>query len=61
MVLMRQCFAQTLLSLEEYPLNGMVSPCLIASHGVVPLSIVSVIPDIIQVSSGITVVDRDIH
>ena len=45
-----QMYAQTLVTLEENPLNGMVSPSLMGSCGVVPLSIVSVIPDIIEVS-----------
>ncbi len=44
-------YAQTLLTLEENPLNGMCSPSLMGSHGVVPLTIISVIPDIIQVGS----------
>ena len=35
-------------SLERNPLNGMVSPPLMGSSGVVPLSIISVIPDIMK-------------
>lgn len=45
-------YAQALLTLEENPLNGLCSPGIMASHGVVPLSIISVIPDIIQVSQS---------
>lgn len=44
-----QIYAQTLLTLEDNPLNGLVSPCLAGSSGVVSLSIISVIPDIIEV------------
>lgn len=43
-------FAQALLALDDgRPLNGLVSPKLLGSCGVVPLTIISVIPDIIQV------------
>jgi hypothetical protein len=38
-----------MLTLETNPLNGMCSPPLMGSSGVIPLSIVSVIPDIMQV------------
>ncbi|ORX36040.1 hypothetical protein BD324DRAFT_629933 [Kockovaella imperatae] len=41
-------YAQALLSLEGHPLNGLVSPPLVGSCGVINLSIISVIPDIIQ-------------
>ena len=43
-----QIFAQTLLPLADKPLKGVVSPALVGSTGVVPLSIISVIPDIIE-------------
>ena len=43
-------YAQCLLTLEENPLNGLCSPPLMGSHGVVPLTVISVIPDIIQVN-----------
>lgn len=42
-------YAQTLVTLEENPLSGLCSPGLMGSHGVVPLTIISVIPDIIEV------------
>lgn len=47
--MVRQVYAQALLAIESYPLNGMVSPPLFGAHGVVPLTVISVIPDIIQV------------
>ena len=34
---------------HDRPLNNLVSPPLVPSAGVVPLTIISVIPDIIQV------------
>lgn len=44
----RQIFYDVLLTLESDPMAGLVSPPLLASTGVIPLSIVSVIPDIIK-------------
>lgn len=43
-----QIYGQALLALEDNSIRGMVSPSLMASSGVIPLTIVSVIPDIIQ-------------
>lgn len=40
-------YAQALLALDKDILNGMVSPSLMGSTGVVPFTIISVIPDII--------------
>jgi hypothetical protein len=40
------------LTLEDNPINGLVSPSLAGATGVVPLSIISVIPDIIEVGSA---------
>lgn len=45
-------YGQALVALEEDSLKGLVSPCLSGSTGVVPLSIISVIPDIIQVKKS---------
>jgi hypothetical protein len=39
-------YAQALLTLADDPLRGAVSPPLLGSTGVVPLSIISVVPDI---------------
>ncbi|CEQ39387.1 SPOSA6832_00904 [Sporobolomyces salmonicolor] len=44
----RQIYYEALCTLEKDPLVGLVSPSLMGSTGVIPLSIVSVIPDIIQ-------------
>ncbi|KAI5477424.1 hypothetical protein MNV49_006416 [Pseudohyphozyma bogoriensis] len=41
-------YADVLLTIEKDPLAGLVSPPLLGSTGVIPLSIVSVIPDIID-------------
>jgi hypothetical protein len=41
------------LTLEDNPINGLVSPPLSGSTGIVPLSIISVIPDIIEVTHGV--------
>lgn len=43
-----QIYHDVLLTLEQDPMAGLVSPPLLASTGVVPLSIISVIPDIIK-------------
>lgn len=43
-----QMFADCLLTLQRDPLAGLVSPPLIGSEGTIPLSIVSVIPDIMN-------------
>ncbi|WWC60775.1 uncharacterized protein I303_103351 [Kwoniella dejecticola CBS 10117] len=48
-------FAQSLLPLNTDPLKNLVSPSLIGSCGVIPLSIISVIPDIIQHHADIIV------
>ncbi|GAA5960569.1 hypothetical protein JCM21900_002846 [Sporobolomyces salmonicolor] len=41
-------YYEALCTLEKDPLVGLVSPSLMGSTGVIPLSIISVIPDIIQ-------------
>ncbi|KAL7424757.1 hypothetical protein Q5752_000441 [Cryptotrichosporon argae] len=41
-------YAQALRALDSNPLNGLVSPPLMGASGVTPLTIISVIPDIIQ-------------
>ncbi|EJU00489.1 hypothetical protein DACRYDRAFT_116999 [Dacryopinax primogenitus] len=41
-------YADVLLCLERDPMSGLVSPPLLGSTGVIPLSIISVIPDIMQ-------------
>lgn len=41
-----KCFSDAILSLERQPLAGLVSPSLMGSHGVVPLTIISTLPDI---------------
>ena len=43
-----QVYNEVLTTLEERPLAGLVSPPLLGSSGVIPLSIVSVIPDIMR-------------
>ncbi|KAF7968391.1 hypothetical protein HWV62_30667 [Athelia sp. TMB] len=43
-----QIYAETLRTLEHDPLANLVSPPLTAATGVIPLSIISVIPDIIR-------------
>lgn len=43
-----QIFADVLMCLSRDPLAGNVSPALIGTSGVVPLSIVSTIPDIMR-------------
>ncbi|KIM79061.1 hypothetical protein PILCRDRAFT_823914 [Piloderma croceum F 1598] len=43
-----QIYAEVLHTLEHDPMANLVSPPLIASTGVIPLSIISVIPDIIR-------------
>lgn len=46
--MLSQIYHDILLTLEKDPWAAVVSPPLLGSTGVVPLSIVSVIPDIIQ-------------
>jgi hypothetical protein len=41
-----KCYRDALLSLEHNPLAGLASPSLMGSHGVVPLTIISTLPDI---------------
>ena len=41
-------FYNTLCTLKRDPLCGRVSPCLIGTTGVIPLTIISTIPDIMQ-------------
>ncbi|KAH8701565.1 IQ calmodulin-binding motif protein [Talaromyces proteolyticus] len=41
-----KCYYDALLSLEHRPLAGLVSPSLMGSSGVVPLTIISTLPDI---------------
>ncbi|GFZ43593.1 hypothetical protein JCM24511_01313 [Saitozyma sp. JCM 24511] len=48
-------YAQALLTMEDNPINGLVSPPLAGATGVVPLSIISVIPDIIEHHADIIV------
>ncbi|WWC69128.1 uncharacterized protein I206_103064 [Kwoniella pini CBS 10737] len=48
-------YAQSLLPLNTDPLKDLVSPSLIGSCGVIPLSIISVIPDIIEHHADIIV------
>ncbi|KZO91603.1 hypothetical protein CALVIDRAFT_541638 [Calocera viscosa TUFC12733] len=43
-----QMYADVLLCLERDPMSGLVSPPLLGSTGTIPLSIASVIPDIMQ-------------
>ncbi|KZT52557.1 hypothetical protein CALCODRAFT_520622 [Calocera cornea HHB12733] len=43
-----QMYADVLLCLERDPMSGLVSPPLMGGTGTIPLSIVSVIPDIMQ-------------
>ncbi|KAK0643811.1 hypothetical protein B0T16DRAFT_392277 [Cercophora newfieldiana] len=50
-----QIFNDALCTLEEDPLRGMVSPSLLGSCGVVPLTIISVIPDIVRHMSNVIV------
>lgn len=48
-----QCFHDSLCSLEHDPLAGMVSPSLMGSSGVVPLTIVAPLPDICRHMSNV--------
>ncbi|KAI0132618.1 hypothetical protein BJ170DRAFT_255175 [Xylariales sp. AK1849] len=48
-------YHDTLCTLNENPTHGMVSPSLLGSTGVVPLSIISVIPDIVRHMSNLIV------
>ncbi|KAI0061253.1 hypothetical protein BV25DRAFT_770703 [Artomyces pyxidatus] len=41
-------YNDVLATLDSDPLAGLVSPCLLGSSGVIPLSVVSVIPDIMR-------------
>jgi hypothetical protein len=43
-----QIFVGVLRTMDKDPLANLVSPCLTATTGVIPLSIISVIPDIIR-------------
>lgn len=47
-------FAAALRTLSRHPLSGMVSPPLMGSSGVIPLSVISVIPDIMKVRAPIS-------
>ena len=42
-------YSAVIRTLDRHPLAGMVSPSLMGSSGVVPLSIISIIPDIMKV------------
>ena len=43
---LKQCYDHVLRALDNQPLAGLVSPSLIGTHGVVPLTIISTLPDI---------------
>lgn len=48
-----QCYHDALCSLEHDPLAGMVSPSLMGSNGVVPLTIIAPLPDICRHMSNL--------
>ncbi|KAK4125704.1 hypothetical protein N657DRAFT_568968 [Parathielavia appendiculata] len=48
-------YHDALCALEEDPLRAMVSPSLMASYGTVPLTIISVMPDIVRHMSNVIV------
>lgn len=48
-----QCFHDALCSLEHDPLAGMISPSLMGSNGVVPLTIIAPLPDICRHMSNL--------
>ncbi|KAF2714268.1 hypothetical protein K504DRAFT_473363 [Pleomassaria siparia CBS 279.74] len=50
-----QCFHDALCSLEHDPIAGMVSPSLMGSSGVIPLSIIAPLPDIVRHMSNLIV------
>ncbi|KAI0859512.1 phospholipase D/nuclease [Xylaria cubensis] len=50
-----QIYHDALLTLEDDPKRGVVSPCLMGSSGTVPLTIISVLPDIVRHMSNLIV------
>ena len=48
-----QCYHDALCSLEHDPLAGVVSPSLMGSHGVIPLTIIAPLPDICRHMSNL--------
>ncbi|KAI1853147.1 hypothetical protein JX266_001853 [Neoarthrinium moseri] len=54
-------YHDSLSTLNEHPDHGMVSPSLLGSNGVAPLTIISVIPDIVRHMSNLIVrADREV-
>ena len=43
-----QMYSEVLRTLDKDPLASLTAPAVLASEGVIPLTIISVIPDIIQ-------------
>jgi phosphatidylserine/phosphatidylglycerophosphate/cardiolipin synthase-like enzyme len=48
-----QCYHDALCSLEHDPLAGMISPSLMGSNGIVPLTIIAPLPDICRHMSNV--------
>jgi hypothetical protein len=48
-----RCFHDTLCSLEHDHLAGMISPSLMGSHGIIPLTILAPLPDIVRHMSNL--------
>ncbi|KAF2968225.1 hypothetical protein GQX73_g5302 [Xylaria multiplex] len=53
--LFKRLYHDALCTLDGYPERGVVSPCLIGSSGTVPLTILSVVPDIVRHMSNLIV------
>ncbi|TGJ80143.1 hypothetical protein E0Z10_g8629 [Xylaria hypoxylon] len=53
--LFTRLYHDALCTLDEHPERGVVSPCLIGSSGTVPLTIISVLPDIVRHMSNLIV------
>ncbi|KAI0817735.1 hypothetical protein GGR55DRAFT_621766 [Xylaria sp. FL0064] len=53
--LFTRLYHDALCTLEDNPARGVVSPCLMGSNGMVPLTIISVIPDIVRHMSNLIV------
>ncbi|KAF2015791.1 phospholipase D active site motif protein [Aaosphaeria arxii CBS 175.79] len=48
-----QCYHAALCSLEHDPLAGMISPSLMGSHGILPLTIIAPLPEIVRHMSNL--------
>ncbi|KAI3342780.1 hypothetical protein F4824DRAFT_443229 [Ustulina deusta] len=53
--LFTRLYHDALCTLDDNPQRGVVSPCLMGSNGIVPLTIISVLPDIVRHMSNLIV------